>query len=183
MPKKRDYKYTELGHELSPLRVVYADAECYIEPITQTHMPAAFAMYDVWNMEYADRNSYKFWEGEDCVEGFLRELENKVKDQFVQDNLTRRQMIITPQQHVNFKQCTACPKCNRLFTDTNKKVRDHDHITGQYRGPLCHICNSQLSLKRNMLPVIFHNLKNYDAHLIIKHGIGKFKHWKLSVIA
>ena len=183
MPKERDYMYTNLGDELSPLRVVYADAECYIEPETQTHMPAAFGLYDVWHEQFADRCSYKSWDGEGCVEDFLRELEQMAKNQFSQDNLSRRSMIISPQQHVDFIQCTACPKCRKPFSESNKKVRDHDHITGEYRGALCHTCNSRLALKRNILPVIFHNLKNYDAHLIIKHGIGKFKHWKLSVIA
>ena len=33
-----------------------------------------------------------------------------------------------------------------------------------------------------MLPVVFHNFKNYDAHLILKHGIGKFPDWKLECI-
>ena len=183
MPTERDFGYRELGHELSPLRVVYADAECYIEPDTKTHMPAAFGMYDMWHSMHSDRCSYKFWVGEACVEEFLSELEQMAKNQFIHDNLTRQKMIITPQQHVDFNQCTVCPKCKKTFTERNNKVRDHNHITGEYRGPLCHSCNTRLSLKRNILPVIFHNLKNYDAHLIIKHGIGKFKHWKLSVIA
>ena len=183
MPRVRDYMYSELGHELSPLRVVYADAECFIEPETKTHQPAAFGVYDMWHAEYADRCSYRAWDGEGCVEGFLRELELMAKDQFQQDNLSRRSMIITPQQQIDFNSSTTCPKCKTQFTDRNRKVRNHDHITGQFMGPLCHRCNAQLSLKRNILPVIFHNLKNYDSHLIIKHGIEKFKHWKLSVIA
>ena len=50
MPKHRDYKYVVSGNELSPLRVVYADAECYIEPETKTHMPGAIGVYDVWHV-------------------------------------------------------------------------------------------------------------------------------------
>ena len=56
-----------------------------------------------------------------------------------------------------------------LIKKTNKfvKVRDHCHFTGKYRGAAHNQCNL-LCRKPLILPVIFHNLQGYDAHLFIK---------------
>ena len=46
-------------------------------------------------------------------------------------------------------------------------MRDHCHFTGKYRGAAHNQCN--LSCRKPLiLPVIFHNLQGYDAHLFIK---------------
>ena len=46
-------------------------------------------------------------------------------------------------------------------------MRDHCHFTGNYRGAAHNECN--LSCRKPLLlPVIFHNLQGYDAHLFIK---------------
>ena len=52
----------------------------------------------------------------------------------------------------------------------NHPVRDHCHITGKYRGSAHNSCNLQLRLdpEKLKLLVIFHNLKGYDSHFIIK---------------
>lgn len=60
---------------------------------------------------------------------------------------------------------TRCYLCNCLFTVENGKVRDHDHLTGVYRGPACNSCNLNFKLPR-FIPVILHNLSGYDAHFI-----------------
>ena len=49
----------------------------------------------------------------------------------------------------------------------NPKVRDHDHWTGEYRGPLCSKCNFR-NRKNKFIPVFFHNLKGYDSHLLLE---------------
>ena len=69
--------------------------------------------------------------------------------------------------------------CNGEFTKENKKVRDHNHITNNYRGAACDNCNKQLKLS-HIIPVIFHNLKGYDMHLLLQE-VGSFKR-KLKVI-
>ena len=49
-------------------------------------------------------------------------------------------------------------------------VRDHDHMTGKYRGAAHNECNFKLKLnpKTMPIPVIFHNLKGYDGHLLMQ---------------
>ena len=61
-------------------------------------------------------------------------------------------------------------------SQARKKVRDHDHITGEYLGAACASCNIQRVLKNQFVPLFFHNGKNYDLHHIIKE-ITKEKVW------
>ena len=57
--------------------------------------------------------------------------------------------------------------CNKLFTEEDKKVKDHDKITAKYRGSAHQGCNTNLRLTKKV-PVIFHNLRSYDGHLIMQ---------------
>ena len=59
-----------------------------------------------------------------------------------------------------------CYLCEMEFTEDNGKVRDHDHLTGIYRGPACNRCNINYKLPR-FIPVVLHNLSGYDAHFIV----------------
>ena len=47
------------------------------------------------------------------------------------------------------------------------KVRDHCHYTGLYRGPAHSLCNLRYKIP-SYIPVVFHNLSGYDAHLFIR---------------
>ena len=185
-PKYNTMTYTAMHKELCPVKVIYADIESYIHDAT--HYPAAIASYVVWHSHLAPikQNTTKItaWSGEDCIVDFLRYIDDMAHIQHKYDNtMTRRGKLLTTQQEKDFDACTHCPRCNAPFDDSShKKCRDHDHITGQYRSVLCHSCNSKLHLTRRTLPIIFHNFKCYDAHQLIKHGLGKFKHWILEVI-
>ena len=59
-----------------------------------------------------------------------------------------------------------------------RKVGDHCHYTGKYRGTAHSICNLKLKVT-NEIPVVFHNGSNYDYHFIIKEltneSEGKFE--------
>ena len=57
--------------------------------------------------------------------------------------------------------------CNKLFDLVDQKVRDHCHISGKFRGAAHFSCNANLKITKKV-PVIFHNLRGYDSHLIIK---------------
>ncbi|KAL4083636.1 hypothetical protein QTP88_028952 [Uroleucon formosanum] len=59
-----------------------------------------------------------------------------------------------------------------------RKVRDHDHLTGEYRGAAHSICNLNYQNPR-FIPIVFHNLSGYDAHLFIKEFGNDNKRIKL----
>ena len=57
----------------------------------------------------------------------------------------------------------------------NDRVRDHDHLTGKYRGAAHNECNLNFKVPK-FVPIVFHNLSGYDAHLFIKElGFGEGK--------
>ena len=85
-------------------------------------------------------------------------------------------MIFTKQDPINFNSSTHCYICEKEFKPEDKKglelwreikVRDHCHFTGKYHGAAHAHCNLKCR-KPLILPVIFHNLQGYDAHLFIK---------------
>ena len=93
---------------------------------------------------------------------------------------------MTSENELDFQNSTTCYICEKEYSDeeseTNYPVRDHCHITGKYRGSAHNICNLQLRFDPDKIkiPVIFHNLKGYDSHFIIKK-LGK--NFNISVIA
>ena len=63
-----------------------------------------------------------------------------------------------------------CHICDGRIRD--KPHKDHDHLTGRFRGFAHMGCNEKYTLKNKSIPVIFHNWKGYDSKMII-HDIGK----------
>ena len=69
------------------------------------------------------------------------------------------------QTHRYARDCHVCGK--PLMGDS---VCDHCHITGKYRGATHNACNLKLWLspKTTTIPVVFHNLRGYDSHLLMQ---------------
>ena len=83
-----------------------------------------------------------------------------------------KHLTMSAAEEEKFQLSNNCWICDKLFGVGDEKVRDHCHITGKYRGAAHRSCNINLKLSKK-IPVIFHNLRGYDSHLIIKE-IGKF---------
>ena len=70
------------------------------------------------------------------------------------------------------KQQTDCNLCKKPLLQKNYRdaVKDHYHITGKYRGAAHSQCNLKLRInpKTHQIPVVFHNLKGYDAHHLMQ---------------
>ena len=53
----------------------------------------------------------------------------------------------------------------KLIDDDDEKVSDHCRVTAQFRGAAHWSCNINLQLTKKV-PIIFHNLRCCDSHLI-----------------
>ena len=64
-----------------------------------------------------------------------------------------------------FQQSNSSCICEKLIDNDDEKVRDHCHVTGKFRRPAHWSCNINLHLTKKV-PIIFHNLRGYDSHLV-----------------
>ena len=83
-----------------------------------------------------------------------------------------KELVMSEKDDEDFENSTKCWICDNDNIDNDVKVRDHCHITGKYRGSANRDCNINVKLNHKF-PVVFHNLKNYDSHLIMQE-LGKF---------
>ena len=93
---------------------------------------------------------------------------------------------LTEEEKESYKNQQLCHICEKEFcTDINnnkykkmRKVRDHCHYTGKYRGGVHSKCNLNYKIIKE-IPVLFHNGSIYDYHFIIKYLAREFKdHFK-----
>ncbi len=175
--------------------VVYADFECFVSPLDveekdptqsyttkyQSHVPSGFC----YTIKCMDETVYQTktilrtanHKGEDMGKLFVEMLSEDLRP--VYDILkTPKPMIMSESekdQHKKSDSCYACGiefRADRVNEKTKKKekvikCRDHCHITGKYRGAACDKCNLRMKVPM-FVPVLFHNLEGYDAHLFVK---------------
>ncbi|XP_067940274.1 uncharacterized protein [Watersipora subatra] len=142
---------------------VYTDFESIIDRDTKVHTVCGYGVNLVNSLEKPLR--FETYRGEDCMERFFAELD-RIKELI--DSIPIAKIIITPEQEQAFKTATECYMCGREATEEEDwLVRDHDHVSGSYRGPAHNSCNLK-HRQTKKINVIFHNLKGYDSHLIVK---------------
>ena len=73
----------------------------------------------------------------------------------------------TKKQWEKYKKASRCHICFKPFMEDGIKVRDHCHHSGLYRGATHRNCNLMYKIS-SYIPVVFHNLLGYDAHLFIR---------------
>ena len=160
--------------------VVYADFEAFTKELKtipqndrvaftqkyQHHQPSGFC-YKIVGQNIKRCVLFRAKENEDVSRKFVEMLEEDIKKIFQQFNFSKK-MEISPQEQKDFLNAEFCWICQKKFKKDEKKVRDHDHFTGKFRGAAHNKCNLQFK-KPQFTPVIFHNLSGYDAHLFVKN--------------
>ena len=79
---------------------------------------------------------------------------------------------MTEEEENLFQESINCWICKKFINNDAEKVRDHCHVTGKFRGAAHRNCNVNFQLTKNV-PVIIHNLRGYDSHLIFNE-LDKF---------
>ena len=90
-----------------------------------------------------------------------------------------KKLIMSEEEEHLFQQINSCSICKKIINDDNEKVRDYCHITSKLRGAAHQSCILNFQMTKR-IPVIFHNLKGYDSHLIFS-VLHKF-YFKINVI-
>ena len=88
-------------------------------------------------------------------------------------------MIFTSEDEKLFEETDQCHICEKPIW--GNKVRDHDHLTGKFRGVAHNDCNLNYRVN-GKIPVIFHGLKHFDAHVLLKEAGDSLKNMKIDVI-
>ena len=184
-PRNSKLSFNNYQKQLPIPFVVYADFECFTKPMNtcspnpedsynynyQKHEPSGFCLYIkgiVTNIIKLITYTKKK-DTDNIAEVFVKKLEkvtNKLYDDFYRRPLPLK---LTKEEQASFDKAETCHICKKELQ--SDKVRDHCHFTGQYRGAAHNSCNLQCR-KPLILPVIFHNLQGYDAHLFIKQLSG-----------
>ena len=90
-----------------------------------------------------------------------------------------KNFIMREEEEHLFQPSNCCHICEQLINNEDEKVRDYCHVTGKFRGAAHCSCNMNYQ-STTKIPVIFHNLRGYDSHLIFS-DLNQFD-VKISVI-
>ena len=160
------YTDFELIHEL--MGPVEPGSPNHNQPYTNEvnqHMPSGWCVYSKFAYGDVD-NPLRLYRGKDCIETFGNYIKGEARRLY--HMFPELPMgPLTKKQWKKYKKATKCHICYKPFTQMNLKVRDHCHYTGLYRGPAHSLCNLRYKIP-SYIPVMFHNLSGYDAHLFIR---------------
>ena len=85
---------------------------------------------------------------------------------------TKKDIIMTEEHEKSYRNNIGCRFFEKEIIDN--KVRDHCHLTGEYRGPAHSKCNINVTQDQsNFIPFVFHNFSIYDCHMFFKKLVNK----------
>ncbi|CAH3180349.1 unnamed protein product [Porites evermanni] len=168
--------------KLNPEIPVYADFECFTKSINtctpnpeksyscnyQKHEPSGFCFYIkgiVPNKSFKPIIYTKTNDSDNVASIFVNKLSEVTKSIYNDFYRRPKPLRLNKEEQKSFDKAEICHICSTELKED--KVRDHCHFTGNYRGAAHNKCNLMCK-KPRILPVIFHNLQGYDAHLFIK---------------
>jgi len=155
------------------LESILIDDKCdKTDRLIQKHVPVSFFIKC-----FHTQSKHIFYEklylgSKDCIDQLfsaLDQIRGKILP-FIRNNMKMEKL--SPRQEREFQDASICHICKKELGDD--RVKDHDHATGLYRGPAHDKCNLNYSFRNYEIPVVVHNFKGYDSHLIMK-AYGRYQ--------
>jgi hypothetical protein len=175
--------------------IIYGDFECILNKLDtpnnstksenyQHHIPCSVGLKLVApSVPALNDSTVSLHTGKDCVEWMLNELIS-IEERCLIYLFDDQRLIMTARDTQIFQSATECSICRKPFKIQNgvmlDKVRDHDHITGNFRGAAHNRCNLQ-TRKQYKIPIFFHNFRGYDSHLIVQ-ALNQFPTKEITII-
>ena len=153
-------------------------------------MPAPFVIYadfEAITEKVSGCQPVKIYRGEKSISYFILDMLSEVE--YCQKMIAtefQKPLQMTDEEEEIFQVAEECHICGKKYLDNEVRVRDHCHITGQYRRSAHQDCNLKLRIDPHKfkVPVIFHNLRGYDSHFIMQEigSIGKSNNLSINCI-
>eukprot|EP00116_Pleurobrachia_bachei_P002124 sb/3462386/ len=150
---------------------IVADFECIIEGEERKHVPCGYAYQVVSDIVGFNEQKVEFYRGDgriDVVQHFLAAIQEEYGNLYEICNADE-DINMTAQDEQVFKAAVNCWLCDTPLEED--RVRDHCHQSGKFLGAAHNSCNLKRRKPKRQkfkLPVIFHNFKGYDSHLLIR---------------
>ena len=164
--------------------IIYADFEASLidtgdESKYQRHIGNSYCFYVVCNHDENQNKLYSY-HGEDAVKQFIIDV-NAVVNKLMKIQHGDVGMKKTKEECILFANQKVCHICDKEITENDVKVWDHDHMTGKLRGAAHNECNINFKLDK-YVPIVFHNLRGYDGHLILREAYKINPNWRYQII-
>ncbi|CAB4011854.1 hypothetical protein AC249_AIPGENE9596, partial [Paramuricea clavata] len=192
MMPKRGSKVVFKNHkrQLPVQFVIYADFESLLIPVdgegkclrkTHDHEMCSYGFKRVCYFDGKYDGEYKSYRGVGAVGRFLSDLLGEVEEcnKIIQSEFNKV-AIMSVKDYDKLEKAVECHICGGKFSEGDKKVLDHCHVTGKFRGAAHNSCNLNFKLT-GKIPVVFHNLRGYDGNFIMQ-GVAELGE-KIEVIA
>ena len=142
------------------------------------HEPSGWALYTRCLFDEKE-NKLNYYRGKDYIEKLCKKLnESEIEIIYLEK---KERAPLTHEENSFYNKQEICYICKEKFCMNKddksyinkRKVKDHYHYTGKFRGAAHSICNLNYDVQQE-IPIIIHNA-TYDAHFIINQLAIEFK--------
>ena len=169
--------------------IIYGDLECLLLKMNTCnynpnksyaiakalHKPSGYSLLTSCSFDKSE-NKQTYYREKDCMKRFYDDLNEQITR--ISNYEMKPMDLLTEEEKESFENQELCHICDKEFcTDNNiemRKVRDHCHYTGKYRGAAHSKCNLNYKIVKE-IPVLFHNGSIYDYHFINKYLARKIE--------
>ena len=178
MPKEGTFvEFENYRNRLQVPFVIYADFESLLPSVEkegservkpyQEHIACGFSYKVVCSFDDKYSRPLQGRRGKDTVYNFLTSLLDEARMCTNIMKEVKKPLVMTPSDEADFLHSERCHICGNVYDEDSVREIDYCHLTGTYRGSAHKSCKKNFKVT-NRIPVVFHNLRGYDGHLIMQ---------------